>query len=323
MLKQYFATSELDFSGNPDTRPALEMHLISEDTAKQLHDYTVLEFEGDSLKNAYYQSSENLPEVEATINENLANYVKQNTLTPLTSPENKQWHLNIDENGKSKLGGKAPEGFVFPPARFASGHQYIGTISKYEEAFPYLNFDLHLIYPVCLDYHPPLFLDIADPLKPTLLDLDEAETLQLCWPTPGQTYLAEVRHEGLQDEIEEAKDIKEAFKDNKTLEFEEIAISFDKQQKSTVWGQAGFPSWVQYPEIPYCPNTEKPMQFLCSIGFHHTGFKGPKAVPSDLKLPEGSPHASCVEYMQFWQDGDLFVFYSPEGKTMCLFPQNT
>ncbi len=329
MIKQYFSSAELDFSGTPETLFVLEMHHISEETAKQLEGYTVLEFEENILNNAYFKLNEKLvlgsdnEQVENSVNQNLAGYVELNKLSPLKSKVNTKWFLNINQYGKSQLGGKPPEGFVFPLANFASGFQYIGKISKEEDAFTDLDFDLHLIYPVCLDYHPPLFLDISKPLKPLLLPLDTAQTLALCWPKAGETYLPEARYSGPDGNIIEGSDFQDVFEENNHLEFERIFISFNQTAKNIVWGHAGFPEWVQYPEIPYCPKTQKPMKFLCAIGFNITRCMGPKAVPSKLRLPETSPYSDTIKYMQFWRDGDLFVFYSPEGKTLCLFPQNT
>jgi hypothetical protein len=82
-------------------------------------------------------------------------------------------------------------------------------------------------------------------------------------------------------------------------------------------GAAGVPKWIQHPDIPRCPNTNKTMKFLCQLQG-----KGVTANRTNV-TPKDEYYRSYYEELNFWGDGDLFVFFEPESKIACYFIQNT
>lgn len=83
-------------------------------------------------------------------------------------------------------------------------------------------------------------------------------------------------------------------------------------------GIAGKPEWLQGAEIPLCPKTKQPMTFLCQLG----SFSGIKAKFSNV-TPQQEYEKQYFEKLNFWCDGNLYIFIEPTSKTMCYTMQNT
>jgi len=81
---------------------------------------------------------------------------------------------------------------------------------------------------------------------------------------------------------------------------------------------SGIPNWIQNPIYPRCPKTDKLMKFVCQI--KSTG--GIMAASSNVSTKDKFMK-SYFKKLNFWGDGDLFVFFEPSSKTACYFIQNT
>ena len=94
--------------------------------------------------------------------------------------------------------------------------------------------------------------------------------------------------------------------------FEAAKLSFDESLTFRGDGHAGIPNWIQYPDIPLCPKSGKRMRFLAQ--FH----AGVKASRSNVE-PADEFYRHYFEELNFWGDGDLFIFFEPSSKSRLLF----
>ncbi|WP_111447291.1 hypothetical protein [Breznakibacter xylanolyticus] len=170
-----------------------------------------------------------------------------------------------------------------------------GKISRKDEIFEWLSFDINLICPIYLDFEK-IILDYENPKQPSII-----------YPQNG-------------------KDISSAYDDLKNgtiIEFEKIKYSlaeFDGLNDENwfeVVGITGNPEFEQDFEIPICPKSNKKMKFLCQ--FRTFGkIKAQKTIKC-----EDESMQEYFDFLNFWCDGSLFVFVEPDSKTVCYFIQNT
>ena len=86
-------------------------------------------------------------------------------------------------------------------------------------------------------------------------------------------------------------------------------------------GFSGMPNWIQGSWMPKCPKTNKPMRFLCQL----TSSDKVRTEYTNIEMSKAGDDfkQSYFKNMNFWGDGDLFVFFEPESKMACYFIQHT
>lgn len=279
----YLAGWEAEFNGDEQCHRFLETQAISEKTASSVWSSIELVFKDDKLVKAY--DIEEGQRTTRELKESEKNFefvdVKPHQL----------YEIRQTSNSKSYLGGEPPNEFAIPKFEFNAPFQYLGKFSKTDEPFSWLPFDLHLVAPIYLNFDK-LFIDYSDPMNPKVVNEEEL----------SQT-------DNSYDDLEP----------NSEIVFKKVFI---KGQKSDDYGYAmghtGVPSWIQYPDIPTCPKSNKTMKFLCQL-------KSDIGVDTERTSvqPEDDWYKKYFEHMNFWGDGDLYIFFEPESKVACFLIQNT
>ena len=189
----------------------------------------------------------------------------------------------------SFLGGEAPAEFIMPELDIAP-FQYLGMLSKSDAPFDWLPFDLHLIAPIYLSFDK-LYIDYSDPTNPTIFNSEE---------------------------IIQADNSYDDLKTNSIIIYEKVHTSIVKSNDFGGMGHSGVPNWIQYPDIPTCPKSKKTMKFLVQLG---------SSVGVETKITnvqaKNEWYKQYFEDMNFWGDGDLFIFFDTESKIACFMIQNT
>lgn len=189
------------------------------------------------------------------------------------------------DQGKNVIGGKAPEVLTIPEVSGVK-FNYLGKLSAQEKAFSILSHDLYLCAPIYCDFDK-LFLDYNNPLKPIVV---KESALKLS-------------HSEISNNLS-------------SVNFEEyhFRLSRSKLVSEDVIGHSGFPLWIQAIDIPSCPKTGEEMFFLCQLKTH-----------SQVKIIDHdySGNLKFQENINFWGDGNLFIFYNPNSKIACYFIQNS
>lgn len=197
--------------------------------------------------------------------------------------------LDQDRNGNSYLGGRPPKSFVMPSFDFKAPFQYFGRLSTEDEPFSWLPFDLRLVAPIYNNFEH-LFLDYSNPEAPQVVNVDD---LKLAEPS-------------LNDLLVDAQ-----------VMFARVPMKLVKTNNYDFhFGHTGVPNWIQAPEIPHCPITGNTMKFVCQLG-------GMARIPTVWKNFTSSEYSSAYESLNFWSDGDLFIFFEPESKVVCYLIQIT
>ncbi|WP_026631540.1 hypothetical protein [Dyadobacter alkalitolerans] len=194
--------------------------------------------------------------------------------------------------GRHQLGGVTPEGFLLPSEHRQIPFQYLGFLRQ-EAPFEWLPSDLHLICPIYYDIDK-LFLDYTDPTSPKILDHEKYLMLSTSY--------------------------KELNPESK-LSYEPVGIkaaAFDAFAESL--GSCGVPGWIQAPDIPRCPRSNKIMKFVCQLG-NDTDFDV-KVAESNIVLSEPGME-QYFEKMNFAISGNLYIFFEPETKIACYLVQHT
>lgn len=194
-------------------------------------------------------------------------------------------------NSDSYIGGLPPRKFEFPEAHQKTPFQYIGKISKSANGIDWLPFDLHIIAPIFLKFDK-VFLDYSDPQKPKVINDEELK-----------------KASSLYNEINPESEITYRKTPIKFRETDDFGYDL---------GHAGVPNWIKYPDIPNCPKSGRVMQFVCQIKSE----SGIETESSNILTKDGvAPDYS--EILNFRVDGDLFIFFEPKSKVLCLFIQNS
>lgn len=206
----------------------------------------------------------------------------------------KQYLFIPANDGINYLGGDIPQEFTIPENNCPGSFQYLGFLNKNDPAFDWLPSDIHLICPVYMNMEE-VWLDYSDPLKPAIVNLDEINDLDT-----------------------EYDDLKS----DSVIIYEKV--NFDSHPNTPSLrgsiGLAGVPSWIQHDEIPVSPRTNKPMRFLCQLEYT---FEPEIKVRYTNVEPEDEWFKSYFSTMNFWGDGDLYVFFEPETNIACYFIQKT
>lgn len=203
-----------------------------------------------------------------------------------------QYELVRNENGKHQIGGEIPQDFKIPDNEFIAGFQYLGFIDNSDTLFSWLPFRVNLIHPIYTDEYS-VFLDYANPNSPTIIEpIDTASSTSAF------------------DELDK----------NSKIIWEGVKVSLEEKEVIDEFGSIGIcgqPEWLQENETPTCPKSGKQMKFLCQLG----SFSNIKSSFSNVEPTDGM--ARYFEKLNFWCDGNLYIFIEPTSRTMCYSMQNT
>jgi len=203
-----------------------------------------------------------------------------------------KFELVRDENGKHQIGGKVPEEFKIPENEFIANFQYLGYIDSLDPLFSWLPFKVNLIHPIYTDEYF-VYLDYSNPDSPTIIKpLDTASSTSAF------------------DEIDK----------NSIIIFESIKVSAEEKSEIDEFksiGLCGEPEWLQGAENPICPKSGNAMRFLCQLG----SFGDIKATFSNVEPTDGMEE--YFENLNFWCDGNIYIYIEPTSKTVCYTMQNT
>lgn len=279
----FLAGWEVNLNGDEQCQKFIQTQITTEQIANEMGSGIELVFENDRLIEAY------------DIGEGDRNTHKLDTeeiglQKPNFQPKN-VYQFFDNHNGPHQIGGEIPNDFKLPENKCVVPFQYLGFISNEDPAFNWLPFKLHLTCPIFLNFDN-LFLDYTDPSHPVILNKEEIESADTAFS---------------EDLNEESEFI------YASTPLEAAAGSGNFMAK----GDAGIPRWIQYPTIPSCPKSGKCMQFVCQLNGSETKTKRTN-VKSQTEFFD-----HYFNELNFWGDGDLFVFFEPDSKVACYFIQNT
>ncbi|QKX05840.1 hypothetical protein HN014_13290 [Aquimarina sp. TRL1] len=280
----YLAGWEAEFNGDEQCQKFLETQVVDKETASTIWSSIELVFKDGELIKAY--NSDEGHKTERKLNENEIGFEFQK-LVP-----NQIYSLNQVSSSESYLGGETPEEFNIPTFEFTAPFQYLGKFSKTDEAFNWLPFDLHIAAPVYLNFDK-LFIDYSDPLNPKVLDIEE---------------------------LKQTDNSYDDLKSDSEIVYEKVYLKTEKETDFVGIGHTGVPSWIQNPDIPACPKSNKTMKLLCQLTYN--GVDNIKTKRTNVK-PEDEWYKQYFENMNFWGDGDLYIFFEPDSKIMCFIIQHT
>lgn len=280
----FLAGWEARFNGDGKCINFIKTQIIDKDTALNISSATELVFKNKKLYKAYDYDEGYREEKQLDKSEIGLNFIEFRS--------NKIHNINRSHFYESYLGGRCPNEFKIPKFDFIAPFQYIGMISEREEIFSWLPFDLHLTAPIYLNFDE-LFVDYEDPTNPRVFDVEKLKNT--------------------------TNSYEEELKSNSVVIFDKVKIAFEegKSYNSDI-GYAGVPNWIQHPDIPICPKSNKVMTFVCQV----SSFCDVKTVETNV-TSKSDWMMRYFNHLNFWGDGDLFVFMEPESKMVCYIIQNT
>ncbi|MBL7838145.1 MAG: hypothetical protein JNM67_11560 [Bacteroidetes bacterium] len=283
----FLAGWEVHLNGDQLCENFIATQITDKKTAQSFFISLELIFENEKLTKAYQY--ENYGTLEKSIRE-LANDETDLTYRQIEQfEENKLLYLSEDDEGIHQIGGEKPINFQIPKCSCKAPFQYLGFINHTDKYFSWLPFNVNLTCPIYLNFDK-VFLDYSDPDRPILINKEEVESA-------GTSY---------EDDLNE----------NTEIVFNEMKFNFYEEGEFTGSNIAGIPNWIQYPDIPVCPVSGNRMKFLCQIN-------GGVSVKRSNVKPKDEWYRQYFEKMNFWGDGDLYVFFEPTSKVACYLIQNT
>ncbi|WP_046757786.1 hypothetical protein [Kordia jejudonensis] len=278
----YLAGWEAEFNGDEQCQKFLETQVVDKKTANHVWSSIDLVFKDNKLIKAYdidegIRSERKLKESELGF--------EFQELVP-----NQIYGFTQVSKSESYFGGEIPKEFSIPKFEFNAPFQYLGKLSKSDEAFNWLPFDLHLVAPIYINFDK-LYIDYSDPLKPKVLNIEK---------------------------LKETDNSYDDIQPNSEIVYEKVFIATEKTNDFESIGFTGVPNWIQYPEIPTCPKSKKTMKFLCQL----TDALEVKTKRTNVH-PKDEWYTQYFENMNFWGDGDLYIFFDPESKVACFIIQMT
>lgn len=210
----------------------------------------------------------------------------------------------IDPNGLHQLGGSVPQGFKPAQTGFDNATQYIGTLSSIDPEFSTLAHDLHLCVPI-FDEFKEIVLDYEDPLAPKVANGDFLPDLFIQSPHGKVDGAISAAWEPIKLSIRSVG--------SNSLETD------DAKNRATRIGLTGTPHFVQSPTMPISPKSGKPIPFLCQL----TGYPWPQLQPHALALIDTTERFHAPTKLNFWGDGQVFLFWEAETKILGVSFQNT
>jgi len=298
--KQYFADWEFVIDGSPESHSELEAQHITENAAKFCNTHLELEFnDSGALIDAKHVDQQTGPATEGGLFRILQSKVTHGKHEYKEYRINRPYEFVRDAQGPNYLGGAPPTSFIAPKASMDFPFQYLGMLDKTDDAFS-LDFDLHLICPIFLDYFDEIWIDYTDPLQPKIMN----------------------------DEVLEKEHTQFDLVEGNEVIFEKINFSTSAwPAASRNGGHTGVAQWIQGPQIPVCPKTGKTMRLICQLGdgdLLNVGIERsiiPKTSVRNFTLPDDLD--KYLEKMDFWGAGDLYVFFCDESRIAYYIIQNT
>ncbi len=279
----YLAGWEAQFNGNAQCQKFMTTQVVDKATALDVWSSIELVFENDKLVKAY-DYDEGMRTVRKLDTSEIG--MPFQVLEP--------HRINVITRAKrsnSYLGGELPEDFTLPKFDFVAPFQYLGKLSKDDEVFDWLPFDLHLVAPIYLNIYE-FYVDYSDPMAPKVLDV-----------------------EGLRNTDNSYDDLKA----DSEIVYEQVYITTRPSTNFGLdMGHTGVPSWIQYPEIPTCPKSNNTMRFVMQLSSSDVV----KTKRTNIKVTDDW-YQQYFDTMNFWGDGDLYIFFDPESKVACFIIQNT
>lgn len=279
----YLAGWELEINGDEQCYKFIQTQAIDAETAKRIDVGLELVFTNNRLSAVFELEDGEKSARPLSPEEEQFEYVA-------ATPHQMYEMVEVAES-ESYLGGETPADFHLPKFDFTAPFQYLGKLSKSDQAFNWLPFDLHLTAPVYLDFNP-LFIDYSDPMRPQVMDVPQLQKT-------GSAF------EDLQPDTE--------------VVFKKVPFKTQPPVPLMRYlGHTGVPNWIQYPEIPTCPKSNKTMRFVCQLGSDGDV----TTTRTNIELRNLSQQR-YFDHLNFWSDGELFVFFEPESSVACFFIQNT
>jgi hypothetical protein len=192
--------------------------------------------------------------------------------------EHKVFLLEKDPNGAHRIGGTKPKDLVLSthPA-LASPFQYIGTLDCTDPFFNWIDMEkLHIVFPI-YELNAGIYLDYSNPTQPKIIEPVEF------FDESYEEYLAE--YEQVNFNTTSVLDVNKYMNENALL--------------------CGVPLWYQFPHVPKCPISKKPMRFICSI-------KSDK----NIKVIDNGELPAREDCLIFGDMSHLMLFYNPDTKIL-------
>lgn len=288
---QYFSGWEVCLDDSDQCENFLSTQCVDRQTALSSSSFIQLNFNENNLLKSGKLFSDRKEVTEGHLLDNLQLKTAIDNLKFRDIAVNKVYNFNEDNNGLHQFGGDFPADFKIPSNNLRVPFQYLGYLDNKDETFNWLPFRLNLICPIYLNIGN-VFLDYSEPLNPTIINREEVEKANCSY-----------------DELN--SETKIIFKEVK------FKTEFSNEIEYGI-GHTGIPNWIQYPAIPRCPKTNKTMKFVCQL----RSDVGVEVKESNV-VPSSDFMASYFKEMNFWGDGDLFIFFEPTSKVACYFIQNT
>lgn len=285
---EYFGGFDLPIS---DIDGFLNTQGIEENNVPRLSDYIVLSYDDKDLLADINQYSNKKINDEWRNNrskdiESLIDKVKYKD-----NPKNIIIDLIKYKKGLHQIGGIKPDNFKLQKTKNIGNFQYLGYINNEDEKLSWLNIKLHLTCPIFLNFKQ-LFLDYSNPLSPQVINIDELNSCETSYDFLD--YEFQIHYKEYKCRYEGAFDYGYGI------------------------AHSGIPNWIQNPMYPRCPKTNKIMKFVCQI----KSTSGIMVDNTNVSIKDKFMK-SYFKKLNFWGDGDLFVFFEPTSKTACYFIQKT
>lgn len=204
-----------------------------------------------------------------------------------------QYELVRDAAGPHQIGGEKPADFTVPENEFTAGFQYLGYIDNADALFAWLPFRVQLICPIYLDIDA-VHLDYTEPNRPRIIHPQDTAAVGTAYDDLGP---------------------------DSAVVFEAVKVSAQPSTEIDEWsclGLTGAPDWLQDADIPVCPKSGNPMRFLCQL----MSFGGVKTAYTNVQAADAYMQ-QYFEKLNFWCDGNLYVFIEPDSRVVYYSMQNT
>jgi hypothetical protein len=287
----YFLGWEVNLDGGDECERFLLTQCTERNTAESQHAYIRLEFGADGLLVNGQLFSNGTEETEGHLWNHLGLDKAIAVLRRPAVTAHKMLALIEDARGPHQLGGERPAHIALPAVKLRVPFQYLGYVDPTDKAFAWLPFRLHMMAPIYLNIST-VFVDYTDPAKPMIINVDEVEAADCSF-----------------DELHERSEIV----------YKAVPVRAEPTDDAPFGaGHGGVPAWVQNPAIPRCPKTQHIMRFVIQL----RSDVGVEVAHSNV-VPSDDFMARYFEEMNFWGDGDLFVFFEPTSRVACYIIQNT
>jgi hypothetical protein len=186
--------------------------------------------------------------------------------------------LEKDPNGVHRIGGSKPKDLLLPthPA-VLSPFQYIGTLDCTDPFFYWINMGkLHIVFPI-YDLNDGIYLDYNNPSQPQIIE-------------PVEFF----------DESDEEYQV-----EYEQVNFTTTSVLDVNKYKNEDALLCGVPLWYQFPNVPKCPISNKPMRFICSI-----------KSDSKIKVIDSGELPARDDFLILGDMSHLMLFYNPETKIL-------